>query len=246
MTRTGRRLWGTLALCLGFVWAGPAAAGGLTIGAGAGYKRPLLAVNALFESQRGIKVDQVFGNLGQVLAQAKAGAPLGVVFGDRAFLASAPEVHFTRFVEIGRGRLVLAMAKGLPAGGPEVLDLPRVEKIAIPDQDKAIYGKAGMEYLTRAGRLAALEPKLVMVATVPQASAYLVAGEVQAAFLNLTDALGIKDRVAGWVEIDPALYSPIAIVAGVVADRPSPPELAAYLEFLAGPEVAAIMRAHGL
>lgn len=85
-----------------------------------------------------------------------------------------------------------------------------------------------------------------MVANVPQVSAYLVSGEVDAGFINLTDALGVRERIGGFLEIDPALYDEVRIVAGVVEGRESLPGVEALAAYLASPEAQAILTRHGL
>ena len=62
----------------------------------------------------------------------------------------------------------------------------------------------------------------MILATVPQVSAYLIAGTVDAGFINITDALGIQDKiVAGFDEIPPALYDPPLIVLAVPRTGPN-------------------------
>ncbi|GAB3466321.1 molybdate ABC transporter substrate-binding protein [Azotobacter salinestris] len=240
------RLWLAL-VCLLVAGALPAsAAESLTIAAGAGYKRPVSELAAAFERRSGIRVEPFFGNMGQVLAQARQSDRVAVVFGDQAFLEGAGQPAFVRYLPAGKGRLVLVWPTGRTLTGPEDLLGPAFARIALPDERHAVYGKAASQFLARSALAGRLEGRLIRVANVPQVSAYLASGEVDAGFVNLTDALGVRERIGGFLEIDPRLYDEIRIVAGVVEGRESLPGVAALAEYLASPEARAILTRHGL
>lgn len=211
-----------------------------------GWRSPACPLSAPFERRSGIRIEPFFGHMGQVLAQARQSDRVAVVFGDQAFLENAGQPAFARYLPAGRGRLVLAWPADRTLGGPEDLGDPAFARIALPDQRQAVYGKAAGQFLARSGLAQRLEGRLLMVANVPQVSAYLVSGEVDAGFINLTDALGVRERIGGFVEIDPALYDEVRIVAGVVEGRESLPGVEALAEFLATPEAQAILTRHGL
>lgn len=84
------------------------------------------------------------------------------------------------------------------------------------------------------------------VFTVPQVSAYLVSGDVDAGFIDITDAIGIRDQIGGYLEIDPQLYSPIQIVAGVLAGHEHEAAVKAWAEFLSSGTARTIMIRYGL
>lgn len=216
------------------------------VGGGAGYKRLITELDAAFTAKSGVAVEETFGHMGHVTAQVKQGGHIDIVFGDLDFLKNVPGFEAERYIEAGRGRLVAAWPKGVSLASPKDLAKPEFDRIALPDTKNAIYGKAGMEFLTRSGLLEAVKPRLVEVSTVPQVTAYLVAGEVKAGFVNLTDAVGAKDKIGGWIEIDQSLYSPIKIVAAVIPGASNRPEVARYLEFLSSDQAKAILEKHGL
>lgn len=240
------RLWlAVLLLCVGVVIQA-VAADSLMIAAGAGYKRPVGELAAAFERASGRKVEAFFGNMGQVLNQAAQSDRVAVVFGDLAFLEGATQVGFARFLPAGNGKLVLAWPSGRQVASAAAIADPAFARIALPDVRHAVYGKAGSEFLQRSGLADTLKERLVTVATVPQVSAYLVSGEVDAGFINLTDALGVRDRIGGYIEIDPALYGEIRIVGGVVAGREALPGVAELAAFLQTAEARAVLAKHGL
>lgn len=216
------------------------------LAAGAGYKRPVTELVAAFEQGAEVKIEPMFGNMAQVLNQVSQSGKVAVVFGDRSFLEGAKDVGFVRYAHAGSGRLVLAWPKGGNIGAAADLADPRLARIALPDTRHAIYGRAAAQFLERGGLKAAVEQRLLMVSTVPQVSAYLVSGEVDAGFINLTEALGLVERIGGFVEIEAGQFDPIEIVVGVLPGHESNTAVAAFEAFLGSPEAKAIMVRHGL
>lgn len=208
---------------------GAAQAEELTIAAGAGYRKPVAEAVAAFEAETGSKIGQIFGNMGQVIAQARESEAIGMVCGDRAKLEGAQGLSFERFVPLGAGQLVVGYRKGLDLKVPEDIAGAGVERVAMPDEKSAIYGVAGRQYIEAAGLSAEVNPKLLIVATVPQVTAYLVRGEVDAGLLNATDALGAGDTIGGYLPVDPALYVPIRIDCGILNEA----QVGAFADFLA-------------
>lgn len=242
------RLRQTLAIALLFcAGLGPAlAAESLMIAVGAGYKRPIGELAAAFERRSGIRLEPLFGNMGQVLAQAGQSDRVALVLGDQAFLEEAGQVAFSRYLPVGRGRLVLAWPNGKRLAEPADLAAPGFARIALPDPRHAVYGKAASQFLARSALAPRLQGRLLTVATVPQVSAYLTSGEVDAGFVNLTEALALSGRIGGYRELDPGLYDPIRIVAGVIRGRENRPGVAELAAFLETPEARAALARHGL
>lgn len=218
----------------------------LTIAAGAGYKRPINELTQAFERDSGIQVNTLYGNMGQVLAQATQADKIAVVFGDRSFLENAKQVSFKHFIPAGQGRLVVAWAKGKTLQKVEDLANPEFSRIALPDMRHAVYGKAASEFIAHSGLAAKLPTTLLTVATVPQVSAYLIRGETDAGFINLTEALGIQDKIGGYLEIEASSYSPIQIVGGVVQGRENAPGVRELESFLKTETAHSILNKHGL
>ncbi|PTV97389.1 molybdate transport system substrate-binding protein [Rhodobacter aestuarii] len=229
-------IFALLTVCATSAWAE-----GLTVASGAGYRRPMAQVFAAYEAQGGESIGQVYGNMGQVLGQARESGQIAMVCGDRKVLAKAEGLTFTRFVPLGAGKLVVAYAKGQSLRAAEDIAQASVTRIGIPDAKAAIYGKAGREYLAASGLGDQVGAKLISVQTVPQVTAYLTTGEVEAGFLNITDAIGAGAAIGGYVPVDPALYSPIEIACGLLSD-----EAAGFAAFLETPTAKAIMAANGL
>ena len=238
----------SLVLCLLVLstLATAASAQEIVLAAGAGYKKMVNALNEAYAKKTGQSLNLVYGNMGRVTALAKDSGEVCMVLGDRNYLVGKAKLPLSTEIELGRGKLVLAFAKGSKFSKVEDLDNPEAGRIALPDTSKAIYGKAGREFLTNTGRLPDIKSRLVEVATVPQVFAYLTTGEVDMGFLNLTHAINVRAQLGGYVVVDEKDYSPIRIIAGVLDDCPDKTAAQPFLSFLETPEAKAIIRANGL
>ncbi|MFD2112600.1 molybdate ABC transporter substrate-binding protein [Thiorhodococcus fuscus] len=232
-----------ITLTLVLLFAVPVWADSLLIAAGAGYKKPLVEIYAAFEASSGTRVEAAFGNMQQVMAQARDSGRVDLVVGERGFLEKTG--LFGRYVELGTGRLVLAYGPKALGGYRDLAD-PSVERIALPDPGKAIYGKAATQFLERSGLMPEVKDRLMVVATVPQVSAYLIAGTVDAGFINITDALGIQDRIAGYEELPLELYDPPRIVLAFPKDRAASESASAFEAFLGSDRARGILARYGL
>lgn len=217
----------------------------LMVAGGGGYKRPIDEIMKGFESGHDIKVERFYGNMGQVLSQTHNSGHISVVFGEADFLGSAKQVKFDQFIPIGAGRLVLAWPKGKTVRKASDITGAGFERIALPNTKMAVFGKAAVEYLKHSGAFPSVEKRLLVVGMVPQVSSYLVSGEVDAGFINLTEALAIKDKIGGYLEIPQSDYTPISIVAAPVQGQESE-QSKALIAYLHTPEAQEIIRRNGL
>lgn len=215
----------------------------LMVAAGAGYKRPLVKVYQAFEEHAGITVDAIFGNMRQILTQVERSGRVAVAVGDRHFLAGAEQLE--GFTPLGNGRLVIIHNK-VPIGRYEDLLGKKVIYVAMPDPQKAIYGKAAAQMLQRTGLQGKLEDKLIVTATIPQVSSFVIAGSAEAGFVNLTDAMAIRESIGGWTVVPEDLYDPIVIGFAVTRGFADRPEVAAFKTFMAGPIARKILSEFGL
>lgn len=234
-------------LCIAFIGAQTASAEAekLTVAAGAGYKKMVTELAGAFTAATGIEVEQIYGNMGQTLAQAKNSGLVDCVIGDKRFLDKS-DLAFSDMPEVGRGKLVAAFAEGVALEDPKDIQREDITRVAHPDPKKAIYGRAANEFLQNTELYDGVKEKLLVVATVPQVSSYVLSKEVDVGFINLTDALGIEDKIGGYLLVDQEYYSPIIIVAGALTSAPNSEALAAFAEFLATDTAKEIAAKHGL
>ncbi|MBM9615538.1 molybdate ABC transporter substrate-binding protein [Desulfobulbus rhabdoformis] len=218
---------------------------GLTIASGAGYKRLVHDLSAAFTAQTGYPVQQVFGNMGQIIPQAQESGAFDFLLGDERHLGKA-DLHFSGDYSIGKGKLVAAVAKGCTLDTLSELTNDTITRVAMPDPHKAIYGFAANEYLNNAGLWQPLQTKLLIVGTVPQVSTYLLSGEVDVGFINLTEAMAMASKVGKLIPVDESLYSPIIILAKRLAASPHTEASEAFIAFLQSPEARKLAQKHGL
>lgn len=228
-----------------FLFLASLGAGEIYIAGGAGYKRPITELATLFEKGSAHKVKMMFGNMQQVSAQIKESDKIAFFFGDEAFVRKLAIPHQEK-IALGSGRLMLVLAKGI-ALKPELDSLKdrAIKAVGIPDTKSAVYGIAGSEALKNAGLSEAIASKLKVLQTVPQVSAYLVSGDLEAGFINKTDYLGIREKVGEASEVSVSLYTPIRIIAAWIEGRDSA-EIREFASFLRTPEAQAVFARHGL
>lgn len=218
----------------------------LLVAAGAGYKRPVFEMAVEFERKTGIRVEQIYGHMAGVVEQARQSGQVAVVFGDLFYLEKVQGISFAGFLPLGEGRLVVGWPKGGELKAVADLVQPRFARIAIPDTKSAIFGIAANEFIQRNGLASQLQSRLQVVATVPQVSAYLISGDVDAGFINLTEALANKDKIGGYLEIDRGLYPAIRIVGAIVQGFEQQASVMRLRKFLESPEARDILDKHGL
>ncbi len=220
--------------------------GEILIASGAGYKKPVLQICETFMKESPVRVDSLFGNMQTVSLQVKESGKVGLLIGDRKFLENPQMgVRYSDYLSLGKGRLVLAWRKGISLSSAEELTGDKIERISLPDTQKAIYGTAACEYLTGLDLWDPLQDKILIASTVPQVSSYLISGEVDGGFINLTDAIAIADQIGGYLILDRG-YSEITIVAGVVEGFGDDGNLKEFLNYLASPEASSVFESYGL
>lgn len=216
----------------------------LKIAVGAGYKKPVLEVLKAYEEAHP-KVDAMYGNMAQIFAHVKQ-EEVALVIGDKKFLEAQKEVRFVRYQDIGLGRAVIVYAKGMRLDNALDIAKESVQKIAIPEPKKAIYGDAAMEFLNNTKLYDKVKEKLIVVATVPQVATYVMTYEVDMGILNLTAALDAGDKIGGFVEIPSHLYTKIEITAGSLDACSKEKACGEFLTFLSSPKAKEIFTKYGL
>lgn len=224
-----------------------AMADSLMIASGAGYKKPVSEVMAAFEKEKGTHVDAVFGNIQMVTSQAKQSGEVSCIIGDRKFLKKLTAVvEYADYQPIGKGILVLAYNKNVKLTKVEDIATDTVKSVFMPQDKKAIYGIAGTETLKAYGYDTTIASKVTQVATVPQVVSYLLTGEADAGFINLTEALANADKFGGYVIVPQDKYKDIEIVAGIVKGFEAKPDVKAFLAYLTTDTAKEIFKKYGL
>ena len=215
----------------------------LKIAAGAGYKKPLMDVIKEYE-KGGKKIEPFFGNMKQVSTQAKH-TDIALIVGDKKFLSKKSGLEFKNYINLGKGKVVIAYPKGKTLTSVEDIKKQDIQKISMPQPKKAIYGIAGEEFLKSSKMYDEVKEKLYVVATVPQSMTYIVTNEVDAGIVNLTAALANKKKIGGYIEVPQKYYNPIDIVAGKLEACDSK-ECEEFISFLETKMAKDIFKKYGL
>ncbi len=216
----------------------------IIIAAGAGYKQMVNDISAICVEDYDLKINGFFGNLGQIMAQISNSDKIEAVIADKTFF-DTEKVQFSGPIHLGNGKLVLAWRKGIVLQNPADLQSEAIKAIAIPNTKKAIYGRAGLEFLTSSTLHASVKDKLVMVRTVPQVTSYIITGEVDAGFANLTDILKAQDKIGGFLLLESG-YNPIEIRSMLLLEHRGSKSSTLYQQCLGSEKVKDIARKHGL
>lgn len=215
----------------------------ITVATAAGYKKPMNEVYTAFTDASGIKVESAFGNIKQIEAQAKQNPDIQMLVGDWDFIK--PMGFSKDHQQLGQGKLILVGPKDSSIENIEGLSSDSIQKIAIGDRKSTIYGKAAIECLTAHNLLNEVNVKLMEVSTLPQVSTYVLTGEVDAGFVNLSEAMSHANRFSQPIEMPQSCYRPIDLSI-VPIDGRTTVEGQAFLDFLASDKTKEILKRHGL
>ena len=216
------------------------------IGSGAGYKKPLLKILKIYNSENPkVKIDPIFGNLEMVITQSKQTSDLALIVGDKGYFKNTT-LEFSRNIPLGQGIMVLAFSKGKKILKFDEILNADIKRIGIPDMKNAIYGIAGKQYLKSLNYFDRVEGKLMQVKTVPQVVSYLIAEELDAGFINLTEAIAMKDKLGGWINLEQSNYEEIEIVCAVINGFENNKMVRRFIVFLETQKVKGVLKEYGL
>lgn len=222
---------------------------GATVTTGAGYIPVVKKVVEVCQNPASGKIQESYGgNIGQMLAQVSSGSGVNVVITDKTTLTKMKTpVKFSVLQPLGKTPLVLIWKKGLTIESTADLAAGKVARIAHPDAKAAVYGRAGVEWVSHqsADFQKTVKPKLMQVAGVPQVASYVVRGEVDAGFVNYQAAMKNKEKLGGMMTINDG-YAPIEMVAAVVAGQEKDAGVADFLKCLQGPKVKKVLNKVGI
>ena len=139
--------------------------------------------------------------------------------------------------------LVVPLSAEEAPSGFRALGTPAVARVAMGTPASVPAGEYARAALERMGLWTAVEPKVVFTTNVRQALTYAERGEVDAAIVYRTDAAE-STRVRVVEVAPPGSHPPIVYPAALVAGRDGT-AAREYLDFLSGPEAAALFARHG-
>jgi molybdate transport system substrate-binding protein len=229
------------------LWAAAVRADETTVAVAANFTEPATEIAELFEARTGHTAVLSFGASGQFFTQIAQGAPFDV------FLSADAE-RPARAVEEGLGvadtaftyaigRLVLWSRDPGRVTGPETLAAGDFARLATADPAAAPYGAAALETMRHLDVLAAVEPKLVTGTNISQAFQFVATGNAELGFVALSQLAG-DTAGSRWV-VPAELHAPIRQDAVLLTAGADNAAARAFLDFLKGPEAAAVIERFG-
>lgn len=217
----------------------------------ANFTAPARDIAVEFEKDTGHKAVLSFGSTGQFHAQIGQGAPFDV------FLA-ADDTTPARLEKEGQaiagsrftyaiGALVLWSARqGYVDGQGEILKKGGFAHLSIADPQKAPYGQAALETLTRLGLADALQGRIVQGNNISQAHQFVSTGNAELGFVALSQVFKDGKLTGGSAWIVPAyLHEPIRQDAAILAKGKDNAAAGAFVEYLKGTKAGAIIASYG-
>ncbi|MBV8193826.1 MAG: molybdate ABC transporter substrate-binding protein [Alphaproteobacteria bacterium] len=222
--------------------ASSALAADINVAVAANFAEPAKEIATLFERKTGNKVVFSFGASGQFYTQITQDAPFQVFLSadqERPEKAvsegfAVPGSRFTYAV----GKLVLWSRDPNLVKGESTLKDGTFTKIAIANPVAAPYGTAAIETMKALHVYDALQPKIVQGNSIAQTFQFVDTGNAELGFVALSQVIERKEG-SRWL-VSSNLYSPIKQDAVLLKKGADSEAATAFLEFLKGPEAAAI------
>jgi molybdate transport system substrate-binding protein len=245
-----RRLLPAITVAVLAVAAAPRAHAGETLVAvAANFTAAAQEIGAAFTEATGHDVRFSFGSTGKLYAQISHGAPFDAFLAADAARPEKAEaeglaVPGSRFT-YALGRIVLFSADPdlVDKAGAVLKDPEAFDKLAIANPVTAPYGAAAVEALTALAVHDAITPKLVQGDSIAQTLQFVTTGNAQLGFVALSQVAGHDDGSRWLVPQD--LYAPIRQDAVLLTPGTDNAAALAFLDFLRGPNAAAVMDRYG-
>jgi molybdate transport system substrate-binding protein len=240
---------------------GPGARGGAAEGAAEGKELHLAAAADLqpvmpvlaqaYEKQTGVKLVVSYGSSSALATQILNGAPFDAFFGaDFVFpekVVAAGLADGKEPLPYAKGTLVLWSRRNLAAPlSMELLQDPRVTRVAIADEFHAPYGRAAYAALRWLKIYDKVKNKLVVGENIAQTAQFVESGNAQMGFISLTLASSAKFKAEGQYVLVPLVYPEIRQTAVVMKASPRLAEARAFVEWVRSPKVQENLTQFGL
>lgn len=194
----------------------------------------------------GVKFVKNYGGSGVLAKQIERGAPADIFISANLewmdYLKSRGLVESSSIGTFTCNTLVLAGAADKKVSGMK--DLAKLERIAIGSPKSVPAGEYAVEAMQKAGVEKVLEKKLVMTKDVREALMYAERGEVDGAFVYLTDALQAKQAKILFTvpqELYPRVVYPMALTLTGAKNK----EAQAFHQYLRSGEARAVQGKYG-
>lgn len=225
----------------------PAWAAETNIAVAANFTDAAREIGAAFKAKTGHDAVFSFGSSGQLYTQITQDAPFQIMLSaddERPKKAVAdglgvPGSPFTYAI----GKLVLWSKQPGLVQGEATLTRAGFNKLSICNPVAAPYGAAAVQTMKSLKLYESLEPKFVIGANISQAYHFVRTGNAEIGFVALSQVVDDKTG-SRWV-VPQGLYTPIRQDAVLLKKGADNPAATAFMDFLKGPEVKAIIEAYG-
>lgn len=220
---------------------------GITVGVAASLAPPVREAAARYTAATGVPITLVSGASGALAQQVRSGASLdAVALADVSFAeALAADGLLAGVTPFATGVLAAVSSLDVPPGTPlaALAADPGVRRIAIATPASAPYGAAAVAAMREAGVWEAAEPRMVYAPDVAGALAYVTSGNAEVGLVALSLALAAD--VPGLTVLPFGARDGLTQAAGLVKGTDRAQDAHAFLEWLTGPETAALWQAAG-
>jgi molybdate transport system substrate-binding protein len=240
-------MWVALPLLIATI---PAQAADLMVAAASSLTNAFMEIGKAYERTKPeTRVLFNFGASGQLVQQISRGAPVDVLA--TADLESMDRAETQRLVSrasranfaANKLALVAPADSAMAINTLQDLSTPQVQRIAIGTPEAVPVGRYAKAALEKAGLWEQLKPKFIYTQNVRQSLDYVTRGEVDAAFVYVTDAAisPVKLRTAFEAQLDKPILYPIATVKGFGNEK----RALDFIAFVRSPSGQAILAKYG-
>lgn len=222
----------------------------LRVSAAATLKGPFEEIATSFEEANGVRLTFNYGASGVLQKQIEGGAPVDVFASAGAAqmdaLLAASLIDSASVRPFASNRLALAVPANSKLGLEGFADLTRadVRGIAAGNPKTAPHGRTAAEVLEGLGIADAVRPKIVLGENASQTFEYVSRGEVDAALIYRSEALG-SDEVDIVTLADTGLHRPVVYVIGVTSSAAQTDAARAFVDFVMSEDGQAVLEKHG-
>ncbi len=225
---------------LGGILGSPVQAGEISVAAAADLNFAFKEIVAEFEKKTGNMVKLSLGSSGNFFAQISNGAPL-----EEAGLAEPGTLYMYAV-----GRIVVWVPKGSPIDvasfGIKALQHPSIKRIAIANPKHAPYGRAAVAAMEHFKVHDAVKDKLVLGENISQTAQFVQTGGADIGIIALSLAVtpAMKESGSYW-EVPLEAYPRLEQGAVVLKATKDVKTARSFLDFIKGPEGAAVFKRYG-
>lgn len=236
---------------IGALLATSALADEVPVAVAANFSAPLKAIGEAFEKDTGHHLVISSGATGQLYSQIKNGAPFEVFLSaddttPAKLEAEGDAVKGSRFT-YAIGTLALWSPKaGYVDKDGAILKKNSYAHLSIANPKTAPYGLAATQTLDKLGLTETVKSKLVEGQNITQAYQFVSTGNAELGFVALSQIYqdGKVKEGSAWI-VPAELYDPIRQDAVLLNKGKDQPAATALLNYLKGPQAAAVLKAYG-